>query len=82
MDRKCEQMEVSSPTKFAHPRNLLAYPFEDGVLQGAVPQSLNHFIKCVLEDREPVVTLASSLRVTRILDAIQRSTESGAAIRL
>lgn len=82
LDRKREQIEISTAKSFQFPRNLLALTYLDGEVHGAVPRSLNHFIACVLEDREPLVTLVSSLRVTRILDAIQRSIDSGTPIRL
>lgn len=82
LDRKREQIEVASHKSYQYPRNLLAYVFEDGEAHGAVTLSINHFIKCVLRDREPTVTLASSLQVTRILDAIQRSITSGTAVHL
>jgi predicted dehydrogenase len=82
LDRKREQIEISTAKAFQYPRNLLALTYLDGEVHGAVPLSLHHFITCVLEDREPLVTLASSLRVTRILDAIQRSIETRAPIRL
>jgi len=82
LDRKREQIEVSTAKAFQYPRNLLAYTYADGDVHGAVPLSLDHFIRCVLEDRQPMITLESSLRVTRILEAIQRSIEAGAPIRL
>jgi predicted dehydrogenase len=82
LDRKREQIEISTAAAFKYPRNLLAYTFGDGEVHGAVPLSLNHFIKCVLEDREPMITLESSLRVTRILEGIHRSIEARAPIRL
>jgi predicted dehydrogenase len=82
LDRKREQIEVSTAEAFKYPRNLLAYTYGDGEIHGAVPLSLHHFIKCVLEDREPSVTLESSLRVTRILEAIHRSIEARAPVRL
>jgi predicted dehydrogenase len=82
LDRKREQIEISTAKAFQYPRNLLALPYEDGEIHGAVPLSIGHFVKCVQDDREPLVTLDSSLRVTRILDAIQRSIEASAPIRL
>lgn len=82
LDRKREQIEISTAKAFQYPRNLLALTYLDGEVHGAVPLSLHHFIRCVLEDREPLVTLASSLRVTRILDAIQRSIEARTPIQL
>ena len=82
LDRKREQIEVSTVNGFQYPRNLLGYAYEGAEMHGAVPLSIHHFVKCVLLDREPLVTLESSLRVTRILDAIQRSIDLGAPVRL
>jgi predicted dehydrogenase len=82
LDRKREQIEVSTAKAFQYPRNLLAYTYADGEVHGAVRLSLDHFVKCVLEDREPLITLESSLRVTRILEAIQRSIEARTPIRM
>ena len=82
LDRKCEQIEVSTAKDYRYPRNSMSYIYEDGELHGAVGLSVRHFVKCVLEDAEPLVTPESSLRVTRILDAIQRSIDSGGPIKL
>jgi predicted dehydrogenase len=82
MERKQEQIEVATPKSYTWPRSLISYPYEDGELHGAIELSLNHFVKCVHEDREPLVTLQSSLRVTRILDAVQRSIETARPISL
>ena len=78
--RKREQIEVSTTRDFQYPRNLMAYIYEDGEMHGAVALSICHFIRCVLQDEEPLITLGSSLRVTRILDAIQRSIELAAPV--
>jgi predicted dehydrogenase len=82
LDRKREQIEVSTEKSFQYPRNLLSYPYEDGEVHGAVPLSVSHFVRCVLEDRPPLVTLESSLQVTRILDGIQRSIDTNSVINL
>jgi predicted dehydrogenase len=82
LDRKYEQLEIATPLKHEYPRNLLAYNFENNEVHGAVPLSINHFIRCVDEDLEPLVTLQSSLTVTRILDAIQKSIETDSRIKL
>lgn len=82
LDRKCEQLELATPEKHEYPRNLLAYPFENGEVHGAVPLSINHFVRCVVEDKEPIISLDSSLMVTCILDAIQRSIETHSIISL
>lgn len=82
LDRKCEQIELATAQGHEYPRNLLAYQYELGEVHGAVPQSINHFVRCVIEDREPLITLESSLTVTRVLDAIQRSLETNSTISL
>jgi predicted dehydrogenase len=82
LDRKYEQLEIATPNKHEYPRNLLAYHFENDEVHGAVPLSINHFIRCVDENLEPLVTLESSLTVTRILDAIQRSIDTNSRIPL
>lgn len=82
LDRKCEQLEIATPIKHEYPRNLLSYPFENGELHGAVPLSINHFVRCVVEDLQPFVTLESSLTVTSILEAIDRSVSTNARIQL
>ncbi len=81
LDRKREQIEISTAKAFQYPRNLLAYTYDDGEVHGAVRLSLDHFLQCVQTGREPMITLESSLRVTRILDAIQRSIEACAPVR-
>jgi predicted dehydrogenase len=40
------------------------------------------FVDAVLEGRRPVVTAAQALQVSEIVDAIYRSSVSGAAVRL
>ena len=82
LDRKYEQLEIATPLKHEYPRNLLAYNFENDEVHGAVPLSINHFIRCVDENLDPLVTLQSSLTVTRILDAIQKSIETNSRITI
>lgn len=82
LDRKCEQLELATPEKHEYPRNLLAYPYENDEIHGAVPLSINHFVRCVVEDKKPIISLESSLMVTCILDAIQRSIKTHSIISL
>ncbi len=82
LDRKREQIEIATARSFEYPRNLLLTAYEEGELGGAVVQSLRHFVRCVRTGGEPSVTLESSLRVTRILDAIQRSIDSGGPVKV
>jgi len=82
LDRKQEQVEISTEQEYSYPRNLLFLEYEDGVTQGAVPLAIRHFVTCVLEGREPLVDLESSLVVTRILDAAQRSIDAAGPVSI
>ncbi len=63
---------------------------EDGSYVSVVPESYpadiespqEHFARCILEDRKPMATGEQGLQVMRILDAIYRSAETGAEVRL
>ena len=47
-------------------------------LPAAVPAKMNaHFVDCLLNDREPVVTAEQSLHIVKIVDACYRSLETG-----
>ena len=81
LDRKREQIEVASPTSFQYPRNLLINRV-GGKPSGSAYQAVCHFVDAVLDGQPPLVTLESSVTVTRVLEAIQRSCEDGAAVRI
>jgi len=76
--REHEQVELMSD-KFSYPRSTIVTEL-DGRLHGALVCSLGHFVDCVLDGREPSITPESSLMVTRILDAIQRSMKTGQVV--
>jgi predicted dehydrogenase len=81
LDRKREQLEIATEGAFEYPRNLLVNSV-GGRPGGAAPAAVRHFVDAVLDGTEPLVTLASSVRVTRILDAIHRSCAEGAPVRI
>lgn len=79
LDRKMEQIEMSSPEGMAWPRSLLmANVFGHQV--GAFPSCVNSFIEIVAEDLAPIVSAHDGWRSTAILDAIHRSADSGQTI--
>jgi len=81
LDRKTEAIEMSSEEGFSWPRSLLNYKVFDRWV-GAFPSCLNSFIDVLAEDREPYVTAYDGWRSTAVLDAIHRSADTGATIRI
>ncbi len=79
LDRKMEQVEMSTPAGIAWPRSLLNFEIF-GSWEGAFPMCVNHFIDMVRNDTEPVVTAMEGWRSTAVLDAIHRSVETGETI--
>lgn len=79
LDRKREQIEIATNDRFEYPRNLLANRV-GGRPSGSTFAAVSHFVDAVLDDFEPLVSLESSVRVTRVLEAIRRSCVEGAAV--
>ena len=78
LKRDSEQLELATVSGFEYPRTATGSMIH-GEQRGAVADALQHMVSCVLEDRAPLVTLASSRHVTAILDALHRSLASGGA---
>jgi predicted dehydrogenase len=76
LDRKCEQIEIATDSRYEYPRNLLQRTVH-GVPAGAVRDAIWHLVDCVRYDREPLVSLESSRHVTAVLTAVHRSLASG-----
>jgi predicted dehydrogenase len=81
LDRKREQLEIATEGAFEYPRNLLINR-AGGAPGGAASAAVRHFVDALLDGTEPLVTLASSVRVTRILEAVHRSCAEGAPVRI
>jgi predicted dehydrogenase len=81
LDRKREQIEIASERRFEYPRNLLVNRV-GGRPSGSTYGAVTHFVDAVLDGGDPLVTLESSVRVTQVLEAIHRSCESGASVRI
>jgi predicted dehydrogenase len=82
LDRKREQLEIATEDVFEYPRNLLVNRV-GGSPGGSATFAVRHFADAVLDGTPPLVSLSSSVRVTRILEAIHRScAEEGAPVRI
>ncbi len=81
LKRESEQIELATEKSYEYPRTSVGVTLY-GEQRGAVFDALHHVVTCVLEDREPLVTLESSRHVIAILDAIHRSIASGVAERV
>ena len=81
LDRKREQIEIAGERRFEYPRNLLVNRV-GGRPSGSTYAAVTHFVDAVLDGREPLVSLESSVRVTRVLEAIHRSFREGAPVRI
>lgn len=81
LKRDSEQVELATEKGFEYPRTSIGVMLY-GEQRGAVADALHHMVTCVLEDKEPLVTLESSRHVTAILDALHRSVASGVAERV
>lgn len=81
LDRKSEQIEVAGPERFEYPRNLLINRV-GGRPSGSTYAAVCHFVDCVLDGDEPLVTLDSSVHVTEVLEAIHTSCERGVPVHL
>lgn len=53
-----------------------------GRTTGCVEQSVAHFADCVLNDKEPCITLKDAIEPTRIACAINESLKTGAPVKL
>jgi len=81
LDRKREQLEIATNDAFEYPRNLLVNRV-GGTPAGSAAAAVRHFADAVLDGTAPFVSLSSSVRVTRILEAIHRSCTEGAPVRI
>lgn len=77
LDRKTEQIEIATEREFSYPRNLLQRRVH-GVSAGAVRDCLWHFVDCVANNTEPLVTIESAATTTAVLEALHLSAATGA----
>jgi len=62
--------------------DVLVMPEIRGKQMGFAAESIRHFIDCVADDKQPSVTGEDGLRVTELIEAVERSAASGAKVSL
>ena len=76
---RCVQKLTSN--RYEYPEILVAYN-SYGKPLGFVRESIEHFIKCVAWDLEPMATFEDGLAVTEIIEAILESASKGVPVKL
>lgn len=69
------QSEASYP-------DIFVAPTVHGKPLGFAVESIRHFVDCVVNDREPLVTGDDGLAATRVIQAMEQSAQAGAAVEL
>lgn len=62
--------------------DVLVYPTIHGRPMGFAIESIRHFVDCVINDKEPMVTGADGLAATRIISAIRESSKKGEPVEI
>ncbi len=62
--------------------DILVYPTIYGKPMGFGIESIRHFVDCVVNDKEPMVTGEDGLAATKIISAIQESSRKGKPVNL
>ncbi len=74
-------LEKYTQTDATYP-DFLVMPEVYGKPRGFATDSIRHFIECVIEDREPIVTGRDGLEVTKVVCAIEESVRSGQPVNV
>lgn len=80
IDRKVEQLEVATQTGMFYPRT--GGGQIGGRSIGPVASAVRHFLDVVVDGAEQIIPLEHSVRVTWLLEAIERSYRSGVPVRV
>ena len=62
--------------------DVLVMPEIRGKQMGFAAESIRHFIDCVVDDKQPSVTGEDGLRVTELIEAVERSAANGVKITI
>ncbi|NJC72955.1 Gfo/Idh/MocA family oxidoreductase [Planosporangium thailandense] len=80
VDRKVEQLEIATAERMYYPRT--GGTRIGGRNVGPAASAVRHFIDVVVDGVEPIIPLEHSVRVTWLLEAIEKSYRSGAPVRV
>ena len=79
LDRQKEGLLVAT-------RDTTTYPgvginnWVHGAPRGSYPSAIEHFVDCIISDRQPLATIESARDVTSVLDAAHRAEQSGGVV--
>lgn len=62
--------------------DVIAAPIVHGRAVGFAVESIRHFVDCVLEDKQPLITGADGLAATKVICAIEESVKTGMPVKL
>ena len=80
VDNSAPVLTIATPEKYTHP-NVWGGTLH-GEPVGTVHEAVKHFVNCVREDREPLITARDGLAVTRLVCAIVESAEKREIVEL
>ncbi len=81
IDRTRETLAVANKNGYQYPKSSMTMEVA-GRLEGALPTSVGLYIDSLIAGKEAPVTVTDGLEVTRIVDAIHRSLETGGPARI
>ncbi len=81
MDRTRETLAIAHQKAYTYPKSSMTTEV-GGRLEGALPTSVSQYLDALIAGRPPLVTAADGLEVTRIVDAIHRSLETGGPAKI
>ncbi len=79
IDRKKEVIDIADEEAYTYPKMSMGSRIQ-GRIEGVGRLSLKHFVKCALENKEPLTSGVAARQVALVVDAIHRSIESGQPI--
>lgn len=74
-------LETYTKTGGEYP-DLFVCPYVHGRPKGFALESVRHFVDCIVEDREPMVSLLDGLAVTKTILAIEESADRGVPVEI
>lgn len=82
MDLSSNGINQKYTSKGANYPDVLVYPTIHGRPMGFAIESIRHFVDCVINDKEPMVSGADGLAATRIISAIRESSKKGEPVEI
>lgn len=81
LDASCDGLTVFGPDGVEYPRSVYAAVVNDR-LTGVLCEEVRHFARCIIEDREPLVSPGEGRKVVQVACAIQESAASGQPVNI